>query len=90
MFPDLFKNNNAIKGTEINFQLQPGHYPVKQNVRPIPLHLQEAVGGELEKLIKTRHVEKDHVDDDCFVSDSNHRKKRQVGEDHIRRKNTKR
>ena len=68
-FPDLFKNNTTIKDTEINIQLKPRHYPVKQKARPIPLHLQEEVGKELEKLIKTEHLEKvKHVDEDCFVS----------------------
>ena len=43
-FPDLFRNNTTIKNAEINIQLKPGHYPVKQKARPIPLHLQEAVG----------------------------------------------
>ena len=51
-FPDLFENNRTIKDTEINIQLKPGHYPVKQKAGPIPLHLQEDVGRELEKLIK--------------------------------------
>ena len=42
---------------------------MKQKARPIPLHLQEDVGKELERLIKTRHPEKvKHVDEDCFVS----------------------
>ena len=68
-FPDLFKNNTTIKDTEINIQLKPGHYPVKQKARPFPLHLQENVGKELERLIKTGHLEKvKHVDEDCFVS----------------------
>ena len=68
-FPDLFENNWTIKDTEINIQLKPGHYPVKQKARPIPLHLQEDVGRELEKLIKTGHLEKvNNVDEDCFVS----------------------
>ena len=67
-FPDLFKNNTTIKDTEINIQVKPGHYQVKQKARPIPLHLQEDVGRELEKLIKTVHLEKvKHVDEDCFV-----------------------
>ena len=57
-FPDLFKNNIIIKDTEISIQLKPGHYPVKQKARPIPLHLQEEVERELKKLIKTRHLEK--------------------------------
>ena len=57
-FPDLFENNRTIKDTEINIQLKPGHYPVKQKARPIPLHLQEDVERELEKLIKAGHLEK--------------------------------
>ena len=68
-FPDLFKNNTTIKDTEINIQPKPGHSPVKQKARPIPLHLKEDVGKELERLIKTRHLKKvKHADEDCFVS----------------------
>ena len=68
-FPDLFENNETVKDTEMNIQLKPGHYTVKQKARPIPLHLQENVGRELEKLIKSGHLEKiNDVDEDCFVS----------------------
>ena len=68
-FPDLFENNRTIKDTEISRQLKPGQYPVKQKARPIPVHLQEDVGRELEKLIKAGHLEKvNNVDEDCFVS----------------------
>ena len=68
-FPDLFRNNTTITDTEVNNQLKPGHYPVKQKARPIPLQLQEEVGKELEKLIKTRHLKKiKHVDEVRFVS----------------------
>ena len=67
-FPDLFENNETIKDTEINIQLKPGHYPVKQKARPIPLHLQEDVVPELE-LIKSGHLVKiNDVDENCFVS----------------------
>ena len=42
---------------------------MKQKARPIPLHLQEDVGRELEKLNKCGHLEKvKDVDEDCFVS----------------------
>ena len=57
-FPDIFENNETIKDTEINIQLKLGHYQVKQKARLIPLHLQEDVGRELEKLIKYGHLEK--------------------------------
>ena len=68
-FRDLFENNETIKDTKIKIQLKPGHHPVKQKARPVPLHLQEDVGKELEKLIRTGHLEKiNDVDEDCFVS----------------------
>ena len=68
-FPDLFENNETIKVTEINIQLKPGHYLVKQKARQIPIHLQEDVGRELEKLIKSGHLEKiKDLDEDCSVS----------------------
>ena len=42
---------------------------MKQKARPIPLHLQEEVAKELEKLVRTGHLEKvKHVNEDCFVS----------------------
>ena len=67
-FPDLFRNNTTIKNAEINMQLKPGHYPVKQKTRPIPVHLQEAVGKEIEKLTKSGHLERVKQVEDCFVS----------------------
>ena len=68
-FTDLFENNETIKDTEINIHLKPGHYPVKQKARPVPLHLQADVGRELEKLMKTGYLEKiNDVNEDCFVS----------------------
>ena len=50
-FPDLYENNGTKKDTDINIQLKPGYYPIKLKARPVPLHLQEDVGRELEKLI---------------------------------------
>ena len=91
-FPDLFENNGTIKDTEINIQLKPGHYPVKQKARPIPLHLQEDVGRELEKLIKSGHLEKNKR---CTrrlfrITGGHNSKKRQVGENSVRFKETER
>ena len=48
----------TIKDTEIKIQLKPGRYSVKQKARPVPLHLQEDVGRELQKLIKSGYQEK--------------------------------
>ena len=71
----------SIKYTEIIIQFKPAHYPVKQKLRPIPLHLPEEVSEELDKLIKTGHLGKvKHVVEDCFVSPVIITvKKRQVG-----------
>ena len=44
--PGLFKNNTTIKDAKVNIQLKTGHYPVKQKARPIPLHLEKAVGNK--------------------------------------------
>ena len=67
--PELFENNGTMKNAEINIQLKPGHYPVKQQAMPVPLHLQEEVGREKERLINSGHLEKiNDVDEDCFVS----------------------
>ena len=67
--PDLYENNKTIKDTEIKIQLKPGHYPIKQKARPVPLHLQKDVEREVERLIKSGHLEKiNNVDEDCFVS----------------------
>ena len=67
-FPEFFRSNTTIKDAETNIQLKPGHYPVKQKERSIPLHLQ-AVEKRIETLMKSGHLEKmKHVDEDCFVS----------------------
>ena len=64
---DLFENNETMKDTEINIQLKPGHYPIKQKARPVPLHLQENIERVLKKLIRTGHLEKiNDVDEDCL------------------------
>ena len=49
--------------------MEPGHYPVKQKARPVPLHLREDEGRELQNLLKSGHLDKvKDVDEDCFVS----------------------
>ena len=60
--PGLFENNETIRDIEIKIQLKPGHFPVKQKARPVPLHLQE-----IGKLIKFGHLEEiKDIDENCF------------------------
>ena len=68
-FPNLFENNRTKKDTENIKQLEQGYYPVEQKPTPNPLHLQEDVAIELEKLTKAGYLEKlNNVDEDCFIS----------------------
>ena len=69
---DQFENNETIKDMEINIQLKPGHYSIKQKARPVPQHLQEDVGrtsGE-DKRCGRRLL--------CVTGGKN-RKKREIG-----------
>ena len=50
-FPDLFIKNTMKKDEENNIQMKPVDHPVRQEATPIPLHLQENVGTEPERLI---------------------------------------
>ena len=76
--PEL--NNKRLRNKKK--QMKPGQNHMKQKIRPIPLHLQESVGKELQKLIKAGPFENvNNVDEDCCVSPVVITvKKRQIGE----------
>ena len=43
--------------------------PIQQKGRPVPIHFQKSVREELEKLIKSGHLEKaDKTTENCFIS----------------------
>ena len=66
---DLFKNNHTIKDLTIDIQLKKDTKPIQQKGRPVPIHFQKSVRGELEKLIKLGHLEKaDETTENCFIS----------------------
>ena len=66
--PEFFESNEKYKTHRDKHPTKTGTLPVKQKARPVPLHLQEDVGQDLEKLIKTGHLEKiNDRDEDCFV-----------------------
>ena len=44
----LYEKIETIRDSEINIQLKPGQYSVKQKARPVKLHFEENVGRELE------------------------------------------
>ena len=58
-----------MKGIEVDIQLKPDAKLMQQKGRPIPIHLQPAVGKEIEKLAKNGHIEKaTGIDENCFFS----------------------
>ena len=68
-FNNLFHENKTIKGIEVDIQLKPDAKLIQHKGRPIPIHLQPAVGKEIEKLKKNGHIERaTDIDENCFVS----------------------
>ena len=66
---DLFKNHHTIKDLTIDIQLKKDAKPIQQKGRPVPIHFQKRVRRELEKLIKSGHLEKaDETTENCFTS----------------------
>ena len=65
----LFHENKTVKGIEVDIQLKPDAELIQQKGRPIPIHLQPAVGKEIEKLMRNVYIEiTTGVDESCFVS----------------------
>ena len=65
----LFETNHTIKNTEVKIQIKPRSYPIQQKARPMPYHLQDDVKIELDRLIKSGHLERrEKIEEDCFVS----------------------
>ena len=49
--------------------MKPGSKLIQQKGRPVPIHLQNAVGKELNKLEQSGHLEKaTDINEECFVS----------------------
>ena len=68
-FKKLIHENKTVKGIEVDIHLKPDAKLIQQKGRPIPIHLQPAVGKEIEKLTKHGHIEKaTNIDENCFVS----------------------
>ena len=58
-----------MNGIEVKIQLKEDARLIQQKGKPIPIHLQQSVGKEINKLIKQGHIEKaNNIDENCFVS----------------------
>ena len=68
-FNKLFKTNHTIKNIEVKIQMNPGCYPIQQKAGPIPYLLQKDVKTELDRQIKSGHLERlETIEEDSFVS----------------------
>ena len=68
-FRKVFEKNHTINNIGVKIQIKPGCYPIQQKARPIPYHLQKDVKNELDRLIKSGHLERlETIEEDCFVS----------------------
>ena len=68
-FKKLFNENHTVNGLEVKIQLKEDAKLIQQKGRPIPIHLQQSVEKEIEKLIKQGHIEKaNNIDEICFLS----------------------
>ena len=68
-FKKLFHENHTVEGLEVKIQLKEDARLIQQKGRPIPIHLQQSVEKEINKLLKQGHIEKaNNIDENCFVS----------------------
>ena len=68
-FKKLFQENHTVEGLEVKIQLKEDARLIQQKRRPIPIHLQQSVEKEINKLMKQGHIEKaNNEDENCFVS----------------------
>ena len=69
LFRKLFNENHTVNGLEVEIQLKEGAKLIQQKGRQMPIHLQQSVGKEIEKLKKQGHNKKaKDIDENCFVS----------------------
>ena len=58
-----------MEGLTIDIQLKKDTKPIQQNRRQVPIHFQNSVRRELEKLIEKGHLEQaDKTTENCFIS----------------------
>ena len=68
-FKKQFNEIHTVNGLEVKTQLKEDAKLIQQKGRPIPIHLQQLVGKEINKLMKQGHIEKaNNIDEYCFVS----------------------
>ena len=68
-FYSLFNTNTRVHNFEYNVKMKPNYKAVQQKGRIVPIHLQDLVKEELDKLIAEGHVVREtQVGEDQFIS----------------------
>ena len=68
-FEKLFNENRTVNGLGVKIQMKEDAKLIQQKGKPIPIHLQQSVEKEIEKLTKQGQIEKaNNIDENCFVS----------------------
>ena len=68
-FKKLFNKNHIVNRIEVKIQLKDYAKLIQQKGRPIPIHLQQSVGKEINKLMRQGYIEKaNNIDENGFVS----------------------
>ena len=84
-FKKLFTENHTVNGLEVKIQLKEDAKLIQQKGRPIPIHLQQSVGKEIEKLIKQGHLKSQQYRRKLLRKSSrNHGKERQINKNRPR------
>ena len=68
-FKDLFDRQGESKNHTVSTKFKYPLCPIQEKGRRIPIHIQDKVQTELEKLLKEGHIEKlDKCTSDCFIA----------------------
>ena len=67
-FKKLFYENHTVKVLEVKIRLKEEARLIQQKGRLIPIHIQQSVESEINRLMKQGHIEKaNNIDEICFV-----------------------
>ena len=68
-FKNLFDHQGCLKNHVVSTNFKYLLCPLQEKGRSIPLHIQEKVHGEMEKLLKQVHIKRlDKCTSDCFIA----------------------
>ena len=68
-FKNLFDRQGESKNHTVNTKFKYPLCPIQEKIRRIPIHIQDKIQAELDKLLAEGHIEKlDKCTSDCFIA----------------------